>query len=308
MTTSVDVEPTESDAGYAVIEEVLDSEGRAAVAVAPPNPARPELAALLTRGIMKRRSVAIMGYVGLNGSFKTATAVRDSLPSLLLGRRILSTVEILDPWSGNRIRHPLFVPFRSWAQLHDFRDGDLFLDEVTGVMDARDQGMPKHVRKLLPQMRRRNVLIRWTGIDWDNSDRRLRQVTRAVAACRGMMPVKATATADTLDMWAPKRLAFVTTYDAQTLTSTDDGAQLTQETGKKRRARVLHRELWWGPGSTAFRAYDTLGEVSGVTSDCPICGGSRPSKVCRSADEHDALWLRELAGDHSPDVEFEAAS
>lgn len=248
---------------------------------------------LLTRGIRKRRSVPIIGYVGLNGSFKTATMVRDTLPSLALGRRVLSTVMILDPQTG--LPHDLYVPFHSWAQLLAFKDGDVLLDEVTGIMDSRDSGMPKAVRRILPQMRRRNVVIRWTGIDWDNSDKRLRQITKAVVTCRGYLPKSIeAATDDTLPMWAPNRLAFVTTYDASTMTSTEDGAQqLTQERSKKRRAKVLNRELYWGPGSRVFASYDTLAEVSQVQGGCPICGRPIREPLCSKPDEHAAEFQAE---------------
>lgn len=243
---------------------------------------------VLSKGIRKRRSVPIMGYIGLNGSFKTATMIRDSLATLAMGRRVLSTVELLDPWTGNP--HPLYERFEEWSQLHHFRRGDILLDEVTGVMDARDSGMPKHVRRILPQMRRHDVFIRWTGINWDNTDKRLRQVTQAVAQCRGFMPAKTAATsADQLDLWPKKRLAFVTTYDAQTLTTAEDAAAITQDEHKKRRARVLHRELWWGPGSLAFQAYNSMADVAGVSSDCPVCGGRRPEQACKDPLVHDEL-------------------
>lgn len=246
---------------------------------------------LLTRGIRKRRAVPIHGYVGLNGHFKTWSMIRDTLPSLAMGRRVLSTVAILDPATGKP--HHLYEPFRSWSQLLDFRDGDVLLDEVTGIMDSRDQGMPKHVRRLLPQMRRANVLVRWTGIDWDNSDRRLRQLTQAVTKCRGHMPnhklVRQSETPDALAMWAPNRLAFLTTYDAQTMTQSNDGMQLTQETEKKRKAKVLLRELAWAPNSLTFSCYNTLDPVLAVDNSCQhvdhltgeVCGGKQQEKICR---------------------------
>lgn len=238
---------------------------------------------LLTTGIQKRRSASIIGYIGGNGQFKSASMIRDTLPSLALGRRILSTVELRDPLTGEP--HPLYIPFRSWDQLMDFRDGDVLMDEVTGIMDARESGMPKKVRRILPQMRRANVLIRWSGISWDNADKRLRQVTKAVAMCRGFLPRgenhRESGIADAISLWAPNRLAFVTTYDAQTLQTTEDASMLTQETTKKRRARVLNRELWWGPGSLTFQAYDTLADVYPITNDCVTCGGRIPDKVCK---------------------------
>lgn len=49
-----------------------------------------------TKKRAQRRAWPIMGYVGPNGSGKSAFAVWDTIPSLLAGRPVLSTVRILD--------------------------------------------------------------------------------------------------------------------------------------------------------------------------------------------------------------------
>lgn len=246
--------------------------------VAQSGPLTPEnLPKLLTRGIKKRRSTPIHGYIGLNGQFKTWGMVRDTLPSIAMGRKVLSTVNILDPESGNP--HPNFVPFESWSQLFTLEGGDILLDEITGIMDAREQGMPKAVRRLMPQMRRRDVRVGWTGIDWDNSDRRLRQLSQAVTKCRGHLPnwklirQQQKLNPATSSLWAPNRLAFLTTYDSSSLMASEDSKQLNFELGgnsniKARRARVLCRELSWAPGSLTFRCYDTLDAVHAVDNLC----------------------------------------
>jgi hypothetical protein len=263
----------EAGAESAPLDEVLAE----LVAHAPDLLARDQLPKLLTRGIKKRRASAIHGYIGLNGNFKSWAMVRDTLPSIALGRRVLSTVTILDPHTGNP--HPQFVPFTSWSQMFEFEHGDILLDEITGIMDSRDQGMPKAVRRLMPQMRRRDVLIRWTGIDWDNSDRRLRQLSQAVTKCRGHLPDWRSVRRANRDqeatavMWAPNRLAFLTTFDSSSLMASEDTKQLNYELGgqskiKARRARVLCREMSWAPKSLTFRAYNTLDSVLTVDSSC----------------------------------------
>lgn len=246
----------------------------------------PASKSLRTRGILKRRSAPIMGYIGLNGQGKTFTMVRDTLLSLAHGRRVLSTVTILDPSTGEP--HPLFERFTSWEQLHDFRGGDVLLDEITGIMDARDSGMPKHVRRLLPQMRRANVMVRWTGIDFDNTDRRLRQLSQAIVRCRGHFPnrdlLRGDGAKDAVSMWAPNRGFMLTTFDAQTMTQSSDSQLLTEDSQKKRRARVLNREFVWGPRELAFQCYNTLDAVSAVDNSCRICGGKPVEKTCRGHD------------------------
>jgi hypothetical protein len=237
----------------------------------------------LTAGIRKRRGTPIMGYNGLNGDGKTFCMVRDTLPDLAAGRRVLSTVALLDPHTGNA--HPLYVPFRHWSQLDDWRDGPVLLDEVTGVMDARDSGMPKKVRKKIPQMRRANSPIRWTGINWDNSDRRLRQITKAVTMCRGFLPRGGPSafngSADSVEMWLPNRLFMFTTYDTSTLNQSDDGQQLTQADQKKNKAKVKKREVVWGPKSIAFACYNTLDAVDSIDNSCEVCQGRVPEKTCK---------------------------
>lgn len=232
---------------------------------------------LLTRAVKKRRSAPIHGYIGLNGNFKTWSLIRDSLPSLLQGRRVLSTVAILDPESGNP--HPLYTPFTSWNQLANLTRTDILLDEITGIMDSREQGMPKAVRRLMPQMRRADNRVVWSGIDWDNSDRRLRQLSQAVTRCRGHLPnwkrirAEQKRNPEVSTLWAPNRLAFLTTFDSATLMASEDSKQLNFELGgrsdiKARRARVLVREMVWAPANITFRCYDSLDSVSAVDALC----------------------------------------
>lgn len=245
---------------------------------------------LITKGIRKRRSVPVMGYIGTSGHGKSGSLVRDTLPSLAMGRPVLSTVEILDAHTGNP--HRLYTPFHSFLQLEEFREGDVCMDEITGIMDSHDASMPKYVRRILPQMRRRNVLVRWSGIDWDNSNRRLRQMTQAVTMCRGYLPdrklLRQTSTADALAMWAPNRVFSLKTYDAQKMMRSEDAQALNKQlqlVGKQRvkvrKPRVLAREMWRGKGSMTFDSYNTLGDVLGVDSGCPICGGRIPEPVCK---------------------------
>jgi hypothetical protein len=245
----------------------------------------------LTAGIRKRRGTPIMGYNGLNGDGKSFCMVRDTLADLAAGRRVLSTVALLDPHTGNN--HPLYTPFRHWSQLDDWRDGPILLDEVTGVMDSRESGMPKKVRKKIPQMRRANAPIRWTGINWDNSDRRLRQITKAVTICRGFLPKglggSFNGSADSVEMWLPNRLFLFTTYDTSTMNQSEDGQQLTQDDKKKNKAKVKKRELVWGPKSLAFDCYNTLDAVDSIDNSCAhvdpetghVCGGRIPEKTCK---------------------------
>jgi hypothetical protein len=261
-----------------------EAEPGEASAIAVPELLRPDNPKLYSRGINKRRSQPVRGYMGLNGSGKSFAMVRDALPDLAAGSRVLSTVTILDPESGNP--HRGFELFTSWQQLHEARNTLILLDEITGVMDSRDSGMPKHVRRLMPQLRRAGSPVSWTGIDWDNTDRRMRQLTWIAVRCAGHFPDRKAirtdrGSRDVVQMWAPNRLFVLTTFDAKTLRTSDDSNQLTEERTKQRRAKVLNREFVRGPGSIAFRCYNTLDSVSAVDNSCPVCGGRIPERTCR---------------------------
>lgn len=272
------------------VEDGTDAEGQAEPPVAlVPNLRRldPNDKRLQTRGILKRRNAAVVGFCGLNGQGKTFAMVRDTLLGLAQGRRVLSTVTILDPHTGNP--HPNFELFQSWQQFHTVTDTEILMDEVTGILDSRDSGMPKHVKKELPQQRRKNNVVRWTGIDFDNTDKRLRQVSRAVVQCRGFVPNRAAAADGSIPLWAPNRLFYFVTFDGQTITTTSDSQLLTEDVEKKRKAKVLNREWVVGPGSIAFDTYRTLDAVSSVSNDCAICGGRIPeAPACKGHDENGA--------------------
>jgi hypothetical protein len=262
--------------------------------------------ALFSRGTKKRRSVPIMGYDGTNGSGKTRAMISDSLPSLAMGRKVYSTVELLDPHTGNP--HPLYVPFESWSQLHTIQDADLCLDEVTGVMDSRDSGMPKHVRRLLPQMRRRGTPVRWTGIHWDNADVRLRQVTQGLTRCQGYWQNhklrRASGAVDYIELWAPNQLFSMITYDAKMMHRSDAANAANQQQPKRqqrvKRPKVLVREWLWGPSSLSFKCYNTLDSVLAVDNICTVCKKkAKPEEVCKGHADDELVINMDEPGDWS---------
>lgn len=242
---------------------------------------------LMTNGIRRRRNVPVMGYIGTSGHGKSGSMVRDSLYSLHLGRTLVSTVEILDAHTGNP--HPLYEPFTSFRQMDGRRGVDFLMDEITGIMDSHDTSMPKRVRRTLPQQRRAGNFVRWSGIDWDNSNRRLRQMTQAVTLCRGYFPLR-----DTGAMWAPNRAFRLKTYDAQKMMRSEDAQVLAKTAplvGSKgariRKPQVLVREWWRGSTSLAFDSYNTMGDVLAVDGSCPECGGRIPERACKCGHDHD---------------------
>lgn len=254
----------------------------------------PLIGALSSRDAMaRRRAIPIHAYIGPNGHFKSATMVRDTLPSLRAGRPVLSTVAILGP-DGQP--HPLYRPFVHWDQLREFEFGDLLLDEIVGVASSRDNGLPPDIQNILMQLRRRDVHMRWTAPDYARAEKLIRETSQGISICHGYMPNrKALGKPDAdgrLRSWAPNRLASVVTYDGK------DMAAFNSSENSRSRLKPKVREWYWAPRTGVFDAYDTYAAVSQVSYLCPVCGGKPMLRTCKgnhSDEELDAARFRPRA-------------
>lgn len=277
-----------------------------------------------------RRAMPITGYVGPNGSGKSACMVWDSMPSLMMGRPVLSTVRLLD-WENprpcddpacphpehagvlldvansgedsvdledqredtHRLRlavsdaptithmaaHPLWVPFTDWQQLLDAEHCDVLMDEVTGVASSREsQSMPSPVANKLVQLRRADVVVRWSAPNWKRADVIIRECSQAVVYAQGYLAKRS---GDADRQWRNRRLFLWKTYDAA------DFEDFT--VGKREQLRPQITDLHWGPSSPVFGAYDTFDAVSTIGSvtdsgRCYRCGGRRSAPRCTCPD------------------------
>lgn len=250
-----------------------------------------------------RRGYPIAGYVGPNGGGKSAAMVWDTLPSLDAGRPVLSTVRLLDwhnprpcegcedcPTEGtHQQQHPNYIKFQDWQQLLDFRGGDVLMDEVTGVASSREShSMPSVVANVLVQMRRADVVVRWSAPSWARADKIIRECSQAVTYCRGYMPVEVPAEKGEERAWKTRRLFKWKSYDAA------DFEDFT--VGKRDQLAPWVVDWHWGPGSPVFTAYDTFDSVStiGTVTDsgrCYRCGGNRPRPKCNCPDNHESVTV-----------------
>ena len=262
-----------------------------------------------------RRSFPIRAYVGANGGGKSLAMVHDALPSLESGRRVVSTVKILDPATG--LPHNLWVPMDEFRVLLDVEHCDVLLDEVTGVASSRSAGnvIPPAVLNLLMQLRRRDVTLSFSAPAWNRAEKVIREVCQAVTLCQGFMPKRSTSERTSHDgphlwdiealdlepelfdslpnhlrcsiiedhhhddsrLWAPKRAFYWRTYDAFVF---DEWT-----TAKRQRIRPVARQVFWRPGSVAERSYDTFDQVLAVAAvtdagACVDCGGTRTRPKC----------------------------
>jgi len=190
----------------------------------------------------------------------------------------------------HRAAHPLWIRLSDWQQVLDARGVDLLLDEVTGAASSRESaGLPAAVANKLVQMRRADVVIRWSAPAWARADKILRETSQAVTYCRGRLPVSA---GDDARMWRRRRLFVAKTYDAA------DFEDFTA--GKREELSPLVSDLHWGPKSPAFLAYDTMDAVSTVgtvteTGTCYICGGNRRRHECKGHGPGDPVAVKAAA-------------
>lgn len=287
----------------------------------------------------RRRAWPIHGYVGPNGSGKSCSMVWDTLPSLEAGRRVLSSVRLLDyrhprqcpgcqlsghtrpvyggpqtlddiaqllgvdEWDldGDMVRevladrpvigetthakaHPLWEPLTDWQQVLDAKECDVLFDEVTGISSSRESmSLPAAVANLLVQLRRADVVLRWSAPAWSRADLIIRECSQAVTYCTGHLPKNS---GDTDRLWRQRRLFKWVTYDA---TLFDDFT-----TGKRESLSPWVKDWHWGPKSPAFGAYDTFDAVSSIGTvtehgTCYRCGGSRRRPSCPGHDSETPL-------------------
>lgn len=241
-----------------------------------------------------RRSIKIHAYVGANGAGKSLAMVHDTLPTLagirwkcdnpahyhmrVQGktegwRRVLSTVRLVDPRTGGD--HPLYLPYHDHRQLMTIEHADVLMDEITGVASAYEaMSMPTQVNNVLMQLRRRDVVLRWTTPNWAAAAKRIREVTKAVTFCKGSMPIY-----EEGRTWSSTTKFFWRTYDAGNFEAFTVAV----------RNRILPEtwEHYFRPfkKNVAEDFYDTLSEVLSISSHssnglCIHCNGKRNIPRC----------------------------
>lgn len=271
----------------------------------------------------RRRAMSIHAYVGPNGSGKSAAMVFDTLPTLdgmrwrcsqpehrhmrddyvdpLTGeigptttglRRVLSTVPITNPETG--YLHELYDELSSrmggWRLVLEAEHTDILFDEISGIAGSRESlGMPTAVQTILQQMRKPDVIVRWTAPSYKRADSIIREITQAVTLCRGYLPdFRSARGSEEPRAWVPNRLFKWRTFDGKDFNEFTDALTLgDRKQGSKLQVIRPKFVAWvWGPGSRFFNAYDSFGAVSRVAEyldggRCAICGGRRSVPVCK---------------------------
>lgn len=257
----------------------------------------------IPKAVQFRRTFGIGAYVGKNGSGKTLSMVRDVLPDLDAGIPVLGTLALISPetapsvaaadlaWANLGVSdlkpldrplalpHPLWTPLKSFYQLDKFRDGTVMLDEIQGVADSRDQGLPAEVRNRIFKLRARNCRFLYTTIDYSAVDKRVRQVTKVLTFCKGQLPLRAPG-----QIWGANRLFYYRTFDP------DDFLDFTEawnRTTESKRPKVVKSQWSWINKDLlrASQTYCTTSPVLAIGSSahgskCLECGKKRKLEYC----------------------------
>lgn len=190
-------------------------------------------------------------------------------------RRMLSTTPILD---GNGGLHPLYDEFNDYQQLVDVEHADVYMDEANTVASSRaSSSMDRRVEVKLQQLRKADVFLYLTAPDFSRIDIAIRQVTKVVVECSGFAPAPASSEPGQL-LWRPRRVFRFSAYDATLFDKWNQNANDKPDP---------IGTLWFkGPGSEAFRAYDTLASVNVIASmtpqdTCTVCEGKIVRHTCK---------------------------
>jgi hypothetical protein len=227
------------------------------------------------RGFRSKQPIA--AYVGANGSGKTLAMVHDTLPSLYEHRTIYTTVPLTFP-DGTIPDNVVLL--HDWSQILNAQHADILLDEVSAICSSRDtDALPPQVATLLQQLRKRDLVLRWTAPNWARADRILRETTMCLTVCRGFFPRRQTATD-----WPTRTFFLWRTYDSANYT---DFAS-TNSTVKH--LKPLQRSLYFLPlhRGAAPDSYDSLSAVTTSVSAHRLSKVPLPAEKAAERDENEA--------------------
>jgi hypothetical protein len=200
--------------------------------------------------------------------------VHDTLPSLYAGRQIYTTVPLFYP--GGMVPDNVHL-LSSWAQLLDVQHADILFDEVSAIASARDtESLPPQIATLLQQLRKRDLILRWTAPSWQRADRILRETTKLLTICHGWFPKK-----QQDSEWQQNRFFTFRSYDSA------DYTDFTSAQSTMKRLKPLSKGRLLLSRHIAPKCYDTFASVSTIgtvllSGRCAVCGGRRrvPECIC----------------------------
>jgi hypothetical protein len=167
----------------------------------------------------------ITGYVGVNGSGKTLSAIAFALRDLArTGRPLVTNVEGLgvDHFHVEDVSElpALFETLRSRPDVYEewprLTPGtcNVVLDEAGAMFAARDTGRNKAFEKTVQQLRKYDARLLWTAPAFARADKILREVTFTAVKCRPLRQKRIPGKA-----WPSTRLILQKSFDVSSLDS-----------------------------------------------------------------------------------------
>lgn len=236
---------------------------------------------------------SITAFVGGNGEGKTLGAVAlHAVPSLRKGRPVAATFHIKHD-NASLISDP--------AQLRELHNCTAILDEISAQYPSRGaMSLPPEMLRLIHQLRKPDVDLVYTCVDWARADVALREATKVVVLAKAYVNDKWQRSKNRPPWWRPfparligpngKPLRRDSEWDTKTLfkyTAYDANAfdQFTLHAIKN--LRPLWQKWYWRPWHDDQHIYDTLEEVQlwrnvDDHGACLTCGGmkTRPKCTC----------------------------
>lgn len=194
------------------------------------------------------------------------------------GAELLDLSERFRTGAVHAAAHPLYTKFTDFRQLVTWRAGDVLMDEVVGVASSREShAIPVQIANFLMQLRRADVLLRWSCINYARADKIIREATQAVTDCTGMAPASSLRDDGTPRLWRDRRLFRWVTFDAFAFDEFSAHKRDTMPT--------LNGQWFWRPESGVDGMYSTLDSVAalGAATEagmCMVCGGRRSMPRC----------------------------
>lgn len=234
---------------------------------------------------------SVTAIIGANGDGKTLCATaKHAMPSLRRGRPVVANYTI---------NHPLARMLNSYHEIAQLRHCTLILDEISSAFPSRQaMSLPPDLVRLLHQMRKPDVDVVWTAVNWSRADSVLREATNNVTICKGKLndkwqreneippfyqPNPKRKTDDNgkplrrTETWKANRLFTWKTYDARAF---DEFSIHVMKT-----LRPQQTDRYWRPWHDDDWMYDTMQEVPMLDNmddigPCPNCGGTRRRPAC----------------------------
>lgn len=194
----------------------------------------------------------ITGYIGINGSGKSLSAVAVAVRDWeRLQRPVLTNLDLVD--SVGQLRYDTIEELPDLLASVRREVGRLgvnvLADEVGVIYSSRDSGQNKAFSKTVQMLRKFPARLLWTAPTIASADKRLREVTLQAVLCHPLLSKHRTG-----EIWPEARLVMQKSFDISRI---DQSGQAVNKNAKAKSIRVI-RVARWG------YAFDTLA-VAGTT-------------------------------------------